>query len=89
MYSHGTTLKAIQDLREKGDPYTTVLHMPTHTQDPPEVATRQCTAFRRGHRFVPTVQGREPQDYEELRGLAAPGTGRLDAREQSRLSAFL
>ena len=89
MYSHDTTLRAIQDLQEKGDPYTTVLHMPTHTQDPPEVATRPCTGFRRGHRFVPTVQGREPQDYEELRGLAAPGTGRLDAREQSRLSAFL
>ena len=30
-----------------------------------------------------------PQDYEELRGLAAPGTGRLDTRELTRLSAFL
>ena len=89
MYSHVATLNAKQEVIDKGEPYTTVLKMPTYTQEPPEVATRQCTAFRDGHRFVPTVQGREPQEYEELRGLAAPGTSRLDAREVSRLSAFL
>ena len=89
MYSHAATLQAIQEVKALGEPYTTVLKMPTYTQEPPEVATRQCTAFRNGHRFVPTIQGREPQEYEELRGLSAPGTGRLDAREMSRLSAFL
>ena len=88
MYSHAATLKAIEEVTDMGEPYTTMLKMPTHTQEPPEVATRQCTAFRNGHRFVPTVQGREPQEYE-LRGLSAPGTCRLDAREMSRSSAFL
>ena len=89
MYSHAATLKEIEEVTDMGEPYTTVLKMPTHTQEPPEGATRQCTAFRNGHRFVPTVQGREPQKYEELRGLSVPGTGRLDAREMYRLSAFL
>ena len=72
MYSHAATLTAIQEVTDLGEPYTTVLKMPTYTQEPPEVATRQCTAFRNGHRFVPTVQGRELQEYEELRGLSAP-----------------
>ena len=60
MYSHAATQQAIDEVTALGEPYTTVLKMPTYTQDPPELATRQYTAFRNGHRFMPTIQGREP-----------------------------
>ena len=31
MYSHAATLKAIEEVTDMGEPYTTVLKMPTHT----------------------------------------------------------